>query len=260
MRQPSWIVRWIVAVLVAVMMSACATSTSRVKPDSVDTQREEAARIHTALGQKYLEQGQYQIALDKLNTALRFDSNYADAHTVIALLYERIGKQKEAREHYLRAVKLRPNAGAENNNYAQFLCRDGDYAEARPYFDKSIADPFYKTPEVALTNSGTCALKAGNLDRAEHDLREAVRLSPNNAEALFQLSTVLYRKDDNFHARAFMQRLEAISPPRPESLLLGRNIELKLGDATSAQEYTRTLLQGFPDSEQARSLQGRNSP
>ncbi len=173
--------------------------------------------------------------------------------------YERIGKQKEAREHYLRAVKLRPDAGAENNNYAQFLCRNGDYAEARPYFDKAIADPFYRTPEVALTNSGTCALKAGNFDRAERDLRQAVKLSPNDAEALFQLASVLYRTDNNFHARAFMQRLEAISPPRSESLLLGRNIELKLGDAAAAQDYTRRLLQGFPDSEQARSLQGQNS-
>ncbi len=56
MLQPSWMVRWIVATLAAVLLSACGATTSTVKPESVDTKREEAARIHTALGQKYLEQ------------------------------------------------------------------------------------------------------------------------------------------------------------------------------------------------------------
>lgn len=257
--QPRRHLTWTAAAIGALLIGGCA-STSTMKPESADSKREEAARIHTALGQRYLEQGKLEIALDKLNTALRFDPNYADAHTVIALLYERIGKQQLARENYLRAVQLRPAAGAENNNYAQFLCLQGQYAEAQGYFDKAIADPFYKTPEVALTNAGTCALKAGKLDRAEHDLRMALEHSPNNAEVLFQLATVLYRKDDYFHARAFLQRLESVSQPSPESLLLGRNIELKLGDAAASSDYTRRLLQGFPGSTQARNLQGHNSP
>ncbi len=251
--------RLLAAALCGVLLCAC-VSTAPVKRESVDAKRQEAARIHTALGQKYLQQGKYEVALEKLNRALRFDEDYADAHTVIALLYERIGRREQAGEHYRRAAELRPTSGAELNNYAAFLCNGGQYTQAQPYFDKAIADPFYNTPEVALTNSGTCLLKAGKLDRAEHDLRLALQRTPDDAEALFQLAEVLYRKDDSFHARAFMQRFESVAPERPESLMLARNIELKLGNGAAAQEYTRKLLQGFPNSQQARTLLGHNSP
>lgn len=250
--------RWLAGALCGVLACGCA-STAPVKRESADTQREEAARIHTALGQKYLQQGKYEVALEKLDRALRFDADYADAHTVIALLYERIGRRELAGKHYRRAAELRPTSGAELNNYAAFLCNGGQYAEAQGYFERAIADPFYQTPQVALTNSGTCLLKAGKLDRAEHDLRLALQRDPDNAEALFQLAEALYRKDDSFHARAFMQRFESVAPERPESLMLARNIELKLGNGAAAQEYTRKLLQGFPNSQQARTLLGQDS-
>lgn len=253
------ILHGLVAALCGLLVCGCMSSTP-IRRESTDTKNAEAARIHTALGQKYLQQGKYEVALEKLNRALRFDDNYADAHTVIGLLYERIGRREQAGEHYRRAAELRPTSGAELNNYAAFLCNGGHYTEAQGYFDRAIVDPFYKTPEVALTNSGTCLIKAGKLDRAEHDLRLALQHEPDNAEALFQLADALYRKDDSFHARAFMQRFESVAPMRPESLMLARNIELKLGNGAAAQEYTRKLLQGFPTSQQARTLLGQNSP
>ncbi len=113
------------------------------------------------------------------------------------------------------------------------------------YFDRAVADPFYNTPAVALTNAGTCLLKAGKVDAAETALRGALDRSPNNAEALFQLASVLYEKGDFFKARAFMQRFEAVGQARPESLMLGRNIELRLGNTGAASDYTRRLLQSF---------------
>ena len=42
--------------------------------------------------------------------------------------------------------------------------------------------------------------------------------------------------------------------------MLGRNIELRLGNGKSAQDYTRRLREKFPDSEQSRSLDASSSP
>ena len=248
------------AMALALALAACTTSGSsnNLKKESAESERVEAARVHTELGQKYMQQGKLEIALDNLNKALAYDPDYANAHTVIAVLYERIGDTKQAEEHYRRAAQIKSKGGNELNNYGVFLCKIGRYQEAAGYFDRAVADPFYKTPEVALTNAGTCLLKAGQTDAAETALRSALDRSPNNSEALFQMASVLYAKGDYFKARAFVQRFEAVGQPRPESLMLGRNIELRLGNSSAASDYTRRLLQSFPESQQARDLNAQN--
>ncbi len=244
-----------VASLVACSQAA---STVGVKKESAASKAQDAARVHTELGQQYLRQGKLEIALGDLNKALEFDRDYVDAHTVIAVLYEQIGENAKAEEHYKRAAQLKPKGGAELNNYGRFLCKLGRYDESQGYFQRAIADPFYKTPWFALTNSGTCLLKAGKPDEAEVALRAALKQNPNDGEALFQLASVLYAKRDYFNARAFVQRFESVGQPRADALMLGRNIELQLGNAQGARDYTHRLLQGFPDSEQAHTLSTRD--
>src|SRR5690606_28282017 len=181
-----------------------------------------------------------------------------DAHTVFAVLYETINDSAKAGEHYRRAAELKPKGGSVNNNNGWFLCRQGQYAEAETYFQRALADPFYQTPALALSNSGSCLLHAGKRVEAEAALRKALALDPDDAEALLQLGVILYDKGEYLNARAFVQRYEAVGAPRPESLLLGRNVELRLGNGDAAREYTRKLLQEFPDSQQARQLEAKN--
>jgi hypothetical protein len=57
---------------------------------------------------------------------------------------------------------------------------------------------------------------------------------------------VLYEKGEYLNARGFLQRYEAIAGAQPASLLLGRNIELRMGNASGASEYSRKLLRNFP--------------
>ena len=249
------------ALAFALVLAACQTTGgggANLRKDSAASEKIEAARVHTELGQKYMQQGKLEIALDNLNKALAYDSDYVNAHTVIAVLYERIGDPKQAEEHYRRAAQIKSKGGNELNNYGAFLCKVGRYDEAAGYFDRAVADPFYKTPEVALTNAGTCLLKGGKRDQAEVVLRKALDRSPDNPEALFQLASALYEKGEYFKARAFMQRFESVGQARPESLMLGRNIELRLGNGNGASDYTRRLLQSFPESQQARELNAQN--
>ena len=249
--------RILVALLMAMLLGACSTGARNSRPappSNPENPKTKAATLYTDLGQKYMAQGKLEVALENLNKALAADSNHADAHTVIALLFERIGDNTQAEQHYRRAAELMPKSGNENNNYGAFLCKLGRYDDASVYFVRAIADPFYKTPAVALTNSGTCAIKGGKLDVAESDLRAALDREPNNSEALFQMATVLYLKNDFFRARAFIQRYEAVGQQSADALLLGRNIELRLGNGKGSQDYTRRLREKFPESPQARSL------
>jgi type IV pilus assembly protein PilF len=237
----------------SLMLGACATGGNAPAKNQGDD-RDDAARVNVELGQRYMQQGKLDFAMEKLQRALQINNNYPDAHTVIAVLYERIGDNKNAEEHYRRAVELQPKLGAPNNNYGQMLCSLGRLDEAEKYFQRAIADPFYKTPDLALTNAGLCQLRGDRLDTAEADFRRAVELNPVNAVALFNLASALYRKNDFFKARAFIQRYEAQGGDSADSLLLAHEIETHLGNADAARDYARRLRQQFPDSPQAQQL------
>lgn len=257
--------RWMGAAL-ALALAGCVTTGNegdlgrRLAQDSPTKDATDAARIHTELGQQYMTNGDLKTAMEKLTKALQFDERYAPAHTVMAVLDERINRPEEAERHYRRAVALEPDKGGPNNNLGTFLCRIGKGSEAIGYFQKALKDPFYATPDVALTNQGICQLRINDRAGAEASLRKALQANPQNGEALLQLATVLYLNNDAFRARAFIQRFDALGQPSAVALKLGFDIETRLGNMDAAQNYRRRLQSQFPDSDQARALDAPVSP
>jgi type IV pilus assembly protein PilF len=235
--------------------AGCVGDGTGLKPSTAADDRAKGAEVHTELGQRYMQNGDLKGAMEKLQKALQFDPKYVPAHTVIAVLYERINDPVNAELHYRKAVEFDPKKGSVNNNLAVFLCKQHRPADARPFFDRALADPFYETPDLALANAGTCLLQSQDYDAAEGYFRKAVARNPNNADALYQMAHVLYLKNDAFRARAFLQRYEALGNPSPESLKLGHDIELRLGNGEGAQDYAKRLREKFPDSEPARALE-----
>ena len=249
--------RLVLLMLICAVLSACMPTGggTQVKDSSTD-KRQDAARVRVELGQRYMQQGKLELAQENLQKALEYDANYVDAHTVMAVLLEQLGKSREAGEHYARAAELSPKSGAANNNYAQYLCATGRYPEAQKYFARAMEDPFYKTPDVLYTNAGACVLNNDKtqLEQAENDFRRALEANPRNAAALYFMAKTLYARNDFFHARAFIQRFEALGQPSPDALLLARSIEVKLGHNEGVREYSQRLREQFPDTEQAHSL------
>ena len=115
-----------------------------------------------------------RLALDKLNKALSFDPNYADAHTVIAVLYEHIGDAKQAEEHYRRAAQLKPKGGNELNNYGAFLCKLGRYDEAARLFRSRRRRP-------VLQDAGCRADQFRNLPAQGRQADPAEKRAPRGA-------------------------------------------------------------------------------
>ncbi|QNK01136.1 type IV pilus biogenesis/stability protein PilW [Dyella telluris] len=249
---------------VAMLMAACvpvsntnpgSNEGSKINRQSKAEQKQEGARVHTELAQQYMANGDLEDALVKVNKAFTFDPNYVPAHTVAAVIYQRINDLPNAELHYRKAQSLAPDKGDTNNNLGWFLCNsEGKPAEALPYFQKAVADPFYQTPSLAWNNAGICEQKGQNLAAAEVDFRKALEIDPNNSGALYQLAQVLYLQNDAFRARAFIQRFDALGTPTAASLKLGHDIESRLGNRDAALNYSRRLQSQFPDSEQARAL------
>ena len=234
--------------LTVVFISGCASQQSN-DPDQKSSGRK-AAEVNTSLGLEYMNRGQYEVALGKLKKAVREDSSYAPAHTVLAVLYEQIGEMKLAGQHYKKAYEADPDDGDVNNNYGTYLCQTDKQKQAMTHFLKALDDPFYSSPPVALTNAGSCAMRQGDIVTANEYLRAALKIEPDFPDALLNMAKLNYEEENYLTARAFLQRYEAAASHSAESLLLGYRIETASRDSKTANKYTRMLESNFPDSSQ----------
>lgn len=234
---------------------------TRLTPKAeVRTDPKQAAKTNTSLGQAYLSKGQLDLAMDKLLKALELDPKNADTHTVIAVVYEQIGKMSEAEKHYRLAHKLSPNAGLSANNLGRFLCAQGHYADADRMFHQALEDPFYKTPETAMLNRAVCARKDGRIELATTQFRQVLELKPQDPVALWSMAELTFEQKDYLRARAFYERWRAGSQETAQSLEFGMSIENKLGNPSQVALYRKQLIERFPESDEATRHSKENTP
>ena len=217
-----------------------------VSDDAKTTQRMASER-RLSLAQQRLQSGDLKSAEAEAKAALKANPSSADALTFLAIIAGRKGSETEAGEYYKRAAEAAPGQGGVLNNYGAWLCGNGFPAEALVWFDRALIAPGYATPESALANAGGCALKTGQYDRADRDLRKALSIAPRNAYALASLAESEYRQGRYFEARAFTERRLAAAPASPAVLQLAAATEEKLGDKAAASRYVQRLRAEFPE-------------
>jgi type IV pilus assembly protein PilF len=240
--------RLVTMLALALLLAACASN----KPAQQAV--ESPAQINARLGLNYMQQGNYEVALEKLKRALEQDPNLADAHHYIAELYKTIRNGELAEQHYRRALRLTPNDAAVQNNYAVFLCDNRRYDEAEERFLRAARTPAYQRPDEAYQNAATCLLRIPDRERAKAHLRKALELNPLLPSALHQMTALSFETGESLQGRAFLQRYEAIARHTPQSLWLGVQIERTLGNTAAADDYARQLRRDFPRAEETARL------
>lgn len=239
-----------VALLVVALLAACASDAD--VPKGVNPK--DAAKINLQLGADYARKNDFDLAIEKLNRAIKQDPDLAQAHSTIAYVYSAKGMNDLAEEEYRKAIALDANDGTLRNNFGVFLCAHGKTTEALRYFVQATASKTYTTPEVAWTNAGVCARRKPDLDAAERHFREALQVNPQFPDALAQMATLAYEKKDYLRCRAFMQRYLATGQASPEVLWIAALNERQLGDIDTARDYESRIKREFPESEQAANL------
>ncbi|MGH8293013.1 MAG: type IV pilus biogenesis/stability protein PilW [Gammaproteobacteria bacterium] len=239
-------------VLAAGWLAACVSSSS-APGDAVSMQH--ASQFNVELGVAYMQQGRRDLAMQKLQLALKQDSDNANAYMAIGLLYNGTGDTQRADENFRIALRKAPDNPQIQNNYAVFLCQHGKPQESEQYFLKAAENPLYPTPEAAYTNAGVCANKIPDRTEAAGYFRRALAINPNFADALYQMARMSYEQKQYLAARAFIERFNSASPrPRPEMLLLGVRTERALGNQQAAVNYAKQLIRLFPNSPEAQQL------
>jgi len=174
------------SLMLALLLSGCATIAAEEGHDH------KVADVNTRLGMGYYGQNRLDDALKALKKAVSAEPDYAPAQSAIALVYDRMGMDKEAKQHYLKAIELSPKDGSVYNNYGVFLCQVGQFKEADTYFMKAIKTPLYPTPERAYENAGACARHIPDLKISESYLREALSRNPKLPISLYNLAEITF--------------------------------------------------------------------
>lgn len=242
----------LIAMLTLVLLAGCVSTTSGSrKPKASDA---DAAQANAALGMNYMQQGNFELALDKLQRAVRQDPGMAEAHGAIAMLYSRMGDPDLAENHYKRALQLTPGNPVLQNNYGVFLCGRGRHEEAEKSFLSAAGNARYRTPEAALANAGVCARQIPSAEKAEMFFRQALDRNPRFSEALWQMADLSFERGNLLQARAFLERHMDNANATPEALWLGVRMEQSLGHDDVARNYAGRLKSEFPTSVQTRFL------
>jgi type IV pilus assembly protein PilF len=236
--------------IICLALAACATG---VSPSA--TKERIAAQSNTQLGVEYIRQKNYELARDRLEKAIKEEPDYALAHQVIAILYDRIGDSKQAEKHYRIALRLAPDDAEGHNNYGQFLCSHERYEEADREYLVAANNPYYKTPQVALLNAGMCMMSRHDAAAAEKYYRLALDKDPQFAPALYKMAELEFNAKNYLLARAWLQRFQEVAEQTPQSLWLGVRTESALGDHEGSSNYALQLRGKFPQSDEAALLE-----
>lgn len=206
------------------------------------------AKLHTELGSLYYQERNMAVALEEMNIAIEADSGYAPAYNVRGLVYLYLGELQQAESDFRRALRLADGDPEINNNFGLFLCQVGREKESIEYFQRAIKNPLYQTPERALMNAAQCSQKLGDLDAAEAYIDRALRYSRNNQQALLQLASINYQKNNFSVAKALLLELSRQTEPNAAVLWLGLRIERRLNDRSAEANYASQLRRKFPES------------
>lgn len=240
----------ILALLLSLGLAAAPATEGRQPSETKAT----AARMNARLGVEYMKQGQLAVAREKIEKALSQNRKDPSVQFAAGLLYEQLREPGQAERHYRQALRLEPDNPEAQNALGAFLCRNGQAAKGEAAFIEAAENPLYRTPEVAYTNAGVCARRAGRLEEAERHVRRALEQGAVYPEALLQMAGISFDADNYLQARAFLQRYLEVAPATASVLLLGHQVELALDDAEAAGQFATRLRMQFPESPEARIL------
>ncbi len=213
-------------------------------PESV--RREVRWRDLLTLATRDMQVSNLDAAERKVREALKLAPEAPDALVLQAGIDDRRGRTRQAGENFRKAAELAPQRGDVLNNYGAWLCQQGQPAESLVWFDRALQAPGYATPGEAQANAGSCALDAGQLERAERDLRAALVAAPANPVALESMAQLSFRQGRYMEARAFAERRIAAAPATRSVLQLASQIEARLGDRAASDRYLQRIRQEFP--------------
>jgi TolB-like protein/DNA-binding winged helix-turn-helix (wHTH) protein/Flp pilus assembly protein TadD len=153
--------------------------------------------------------------LSAARKALEFDPELAEAHALLADVYQQQWHWRDAEAEYTRALQLKPNDAAAHMGYANWLLCQGRTEEAIAWARRARElDPV----GLAGIRLGWTLFQARHYDESIGELRSALAVDPESAEARFFLGFALIGKGQPEIAIPDLERAVSLMHRSPGSI------------------------------------------
>ena len=153
--------------------------------------------------------------LSAATKALELDPDIAEAHALIAEVYQRRCQWGDAKTEYQRALELKPSDAAVNMAFAKWLATQGRMQEAIAWSQRGrVLDPL----GANSVESGWVQFCARRYDDAIRELRSVLAVHPDLAKAYWYLGFVLIAKGQPELAIVELEKTAAMTQRSPGSL------------------------------------------
>ena len=225
-----------------VVVSGCAT-TSQPSTRS-------AAQLQD-MGEKCLAAGETAGALKYLTEAAEKKPNDAVIEYDLALAYDKRGLQDKALSHLQNALKIKPAYPEALNTAGYIYATRGQFELARGAFQKALDDPFYKTPQFAAYNLGRLYEKNGETERAMLYYQQAVKFDEHYGMAWLRIGQILEKSRRSAEARHAYGNAVRASPDLAEAQLHFGILSYQAGDLEAAVHSLSRVGEIAPNTDMA---------
>ncbi len=206
--------------------------------------------MYIELGQGYLHDRDLENARRSFTKAMRIEDDSSEAYAGMAIIYQIEGEYEKAGGFFEKALKLDSSNSQVRNNYASFLYAQGQYEEALVQVKRATADTEYRNRPSAFINQAFIHEKMGDDTKAEQAFKRALRLDPDNATALINLSQNYYDREDYPQAKRLFDAYQSVSAHNAASLWLGVLIEVEYKNEDEVRRLGELLGSNFPYSKE----------
>ena len=171
------------------------------------------------LGEIWSDDNRSADAIEPLTAAVRLLPASAEAHNALGEALSNLNALNPARAEFEKALELDPAMAAAHLNLGMVLAQTDDLSHAAEHLDFAIAK-LGATPQAAQAHylRAKVYTDLSQVERASSELRTAVKIAPDFAEAWSDLGQARQTLLDDAGALAAFERAVALSPSDPVAL------------------------------------------
>ena len=215
--------------------------------------------LELSAAQAWVNVGQPDAAHPFLEAARHIDSNNYRLHAILGNIAESEDRLSEAAGDYKSALDHLPVRAPEGPLYPielrlnlyEIYVRQDDAEGAKQALDSAAAAirqlriPESAHPEM-LRLRAVVESAAGDLDAANHDLKEALALAPDNVNSLINLGSLLWKMGQKDAARNTFIKILELDPNNRQALSSLGYLARDAGDKHVAETYFARAIAAHP--------------
>jgi superkiller protein 3 len=215
---------------------------------------EHSAPLYDAIGQLLMQKHKYADAADILRKAMLLDTEDNSIREHFAQALYRAGRYPQTIDTLSWLMKNERYAGRADLYVTLGDCRIrlGKLREARADFERALQ--LNPKQAIAWMNLARISLELNDLDRADRDLKRAIALEPGASEGYLLLGYLHLRQNRLKDALADFRKSSALDPKDSVSLSMIGYVLEKQGHANQAANYYGQALKSDPHDELASHL------